>query len=90
MRGGLHVSGLIPGRADDEAGVAMARADFSGAYLLANRGFRKNETLFEITYRARITDWLAIQPAFQYIISPSGDPALKNAKVALIRVEAGL
>jgi len=87
---GLHVSGLIPGRADDEAGVAMARADFSDAYLLANTGFRKNETVFEITYRAQLTDWLAIQPAFQYIISPSGDPALKNAKVGLIRVEAGL
>ncbi|RLL51181.1 carbohydrate porin [Mariprofundus sp. EBB-1] len=87
---GLHVSGFIPGRGDDEAGVAMARADFSKAYLLANRGFKKNETVFEITYRAQLTDWLAIQPAFQYIISPSGDPALKNAKVALIRVEAGL
>jgi len=87
---GLHVSGLIPGRINDEAGVAMARVDFSDAYLLANTGFKKNETVFEITYRAQLTDWLAIQPAFQYIMSPSGDPALKNAKVGLIRVEVGL
>ncbi len=87
---GLHVSGLIPGRGSDEAGVAMARADFSDTYLLANPGFKKNETVFEITYRAQLTDWLAIQPAFQYVMSPSGDPALKNAKLGLIRLEAGL
>jgi len=86
---GLHVRGLIPGRVDDEAGVAMARIDFSDAYLIVNTGFRKNETVFEITYRARLSNWLAIQPAFQYIMSPSGDPALKSARLAFIRVESG-
>jgi len=87
---GLHVSGLIPGRGDDEAGVAMARSDFSDTYLLANPGFKKNETAIEITYRVQLTDWLAIQPAFQYVIAPSGDPALENATVGLIRFELSL
>jgi len=87
---GLHVRGLIPGRVDDEAGGgAMERADFLDAYLMADTGFRKNETVFEITYRTRLSNWLAIQPAFQYSISPSGDPALKSATLALIRVKSG-
>jgi len=87
---GLHMAGLIPGRADDEAGIAMARADFSSNYRTLNPGFKKAETAIEITYRAQLTEWLAIQPAFQYIISPSGDPLLRNAKVILMRAELSL
>jgi len=87
---GLHVSGPIPGREDDEFGIGMARADFSDAYLAANAGFTKNETVIEVSYRAQLTDWLAIQPAFQFIKSPSGDAALSNAKVSLLRVEISL
>jgi len=88
--GGLHVSGLIPGRGEDEAGIAFARADFSNNYRTVNAGFKKAETAIEITYRAQLTDWLAIQPAFQYILSPSGDPALRNAKVGILRAEVSL
>ncbi|ATX80933.1 porin [Mariprofundus ferrinatatus] len=88
--GGLHISGLIPGRGDDEAGIAVARADFSSNYRTINPGFKKAETVIELTYRAQLFDWLAIQPAFQYIISPSGDPALANAKVGILRAEIGI
>jgi len=87
---GLQISGLIPGRADDESGVAFARADFSSNYRSLNPGFKKAETVIELTYRAPLTDWLAIQPAFQYIMSPSGDPALHNARVGLLRVELSI
>ncbi|ATX78506.1 porin [Mariprofundus aestuarium] len=90
LGGGLHVSGLIPGRGDDEAGVAVARADFSSNYRTLNAGFKKAETVFELTYRAQLFDWLALQPAFQYILSPSGDPALANAKVGILRAEVSL
>ncbi len=87
---GVHVAGLIPGRADDEFGIAMARADFSDTYLTANAGFSKNETVFEVSYRAQLTDWLAIQPAFQFIKSPSGNTGLQDAKVSLLRVEISM
>jgi len=88
--GGFHFSGLIPGRSNDEAGIAFARADFSNNYRSLNPGFKKAETAIELTYRAPLTDWLAVQPAFQYIMAPSGDPALRNAKVGLLRLELSL
>ncbi len=44
------------------------------------------ETAFELTYRAKINDWMTVQPEFDYIVHPglgaqaNGTP-LKNALV---------
>jgi len=87
---GLHLSSPLADRQDDEAGIAFARAAFSSKYRADKPGFKSDEKVIELTYRAQVTDWLALQPAFQYIIAPSGNPANHNASVGLLRFEFGM
>jgi porin len=61
---GINVSGLIRGREDDMAGVAVTAGRFSG-----NAGA---ETTIEVTYRLHFGDYAYLQPDLQYIIFPSG------------------
>jgi carbohydrate-selective porin OprB len=49
----------------------------------------KAETNIEFTYRARVTDWLALQPDAYWVINPGTDPGLKNALVIGLRFEIG-
>jgi len=77
---GLHTHGLIPGRDEDDFGIAYIRAN-------THTG---NETVYELTYRAVFTPWLAIQPSFQLIQNPGGDPANPTIKVGLFRFEVAI
>ncbi len=86
---GLHVDGPFPGRAGDSFGIALARAGFSAVNRRAN-GLTRAEIVIETDYDAALTDWLHLHPAFQYIMHPGGDPALRAAKVVMLRVEASL
>ena len=45
------------------------------------------ETAFELTYRTPICERFAIQPGFQYVIDPAGDPDADDAFVAFLRAE---
>lgn len=83
---GLHWQGLWAARPDDEAGVAVTTSHASAKYRQLN-GAEAVETVFELTYRAQINDWAAIQPSLQYIHNPNMDPALSDATVAGVRVE---
>ncbi len=80
ISGGLRWRGPIPGRTDDNTGVAATWAHLSPyaqtpySYELAIEGF----------YTAQITPWLSIQPDLQYIIHPGG--AYQNALVATVQV----
>jgi len=77
---GLHMHGLIPSRAEDDLGIAYIQAK-------TNIG---SEVVYEFTYRASITPWLAIQPSFQMIQNPSGDPANRTINVGLLRFEIAM
>ena len=81
---GLHLAGAIPGRPDDEMGIALARAGFSNVYRRVNSSSRA-ETAVEFTYHAQLLDWLELQPSFQWIQHPGGDPALATAKAGMVR-----
>lgn len=84
--------GLIPGRADDDLALGVSRqanginfrraAESTGATVL------KNEDAYELTYNAVVTSYLSVQPDFQYVVHPGGDPALANAFVASVRITA--
>jgi len=78
--GGLHMHGLIPGRSEDDLGIAVARAD---THL-------DSETTLELTWRIVLTPWLALQPSYQIIDNPGGDRTIATAHVGLLRFEAGL
>jgi porin len=88
---GFNYTGLIPGRSGDELGFAVAAArngrEFRNAAANAGAPVDRWEVNFELTYRAQITPWLALQPDLQYIINPGTNPALKNAFVIGTRFE---
>ena len=85
---GLHYKGLLPGRDDDEFGIGFTRGHAGAkARQAAAPPLEANETALEITYRARLTPWLAIQPVLQRIFNPGHDRALGNARVAGARIE---
>lgn len=83
---GLNYQGLFDGRDDDAAGIAVTSSHASGWYrqvMIAD----SSETVVELTYRAQIKPWLALQPTLQYIFNPNMDPIQKNAWVMGARVE---
>lgn len=86
---GLVIQGPISGRSDDAFGLAVARAGFSNAHQQTN-GVLAAETAVEVTYDMAITDWLTVHPAYQWIQHPGGNPALKAANVAMLRVDIHL
>ncbi len=86
---GLTYRGLIPDRDEDDFGVSMARAYISD-HLRAASGQDNSETTLELTYRAQVTKALVVQPDFQWVSDPNADPALKDAKVFMLRFEIGL
>ena len=80
ISGGLRWRGPIPGRMDDNTGIAATWAHLSPyaqtpySYELAIEGF----------YTAQITPWLSVQPDLQYIIHPGG--IYNNALVATVQL----
>jgi porin len=68
---GANYVGLLPGRDEDTLGVAFTSAS--------------SEKTLEGTYMVKVNDHLSIQPDFQYVMNPSGDPAIKNASVITLR-----
>jgi len=77
---GLHLSGMIPMREDDEQGIAIANAS-------TRTGI---EHSIEATWHVALTDWLAVQPSMQWIINPGGDGSAASIRVALLRFEVAL
>ena len=83
---GLHYQGLFDGRDDDTAGIAVTNSHASSKYRQLNAS-DSSETVVEVTYRAQLKPWLAVQPMVQRIINPNMDTTLRNAWVAGMRLE---
>lgn len=84
---GVYYKGLLPGRDDDEAGIHFLRSHAGTKFRQATPTDIDHEDALEITYRAQITPWLAIQPSVQRIWNPGFDPALGNSWIVGGRVE---
>ena len=86
--GGFNFTGFIPGRANDIAGLAVARShvsnDFSDSQLAqgAPTPFTA-ETVVEATYKVQLAPWWTLQPDFQYIFTPGGEEGLVHDAVVL-------
>ncbi|MDE1147081.1 MAG: carbohydrate porin [Azospirillaceae bacterium] len=84
--GGLTWKALLPGRADDTLGLAVAYAQIGSAasgldqdYRHYGRPFypvRDHEVLLELSYQAVVAGWATIQPDVQYVIHPGGNVPL--------------
>ncbi len=80
---GIVGRGLIGSRAADAAGVYVSYADLSDA---AGAGFEEDEWVIDAYYRVQATGFFYVQPEIQYIINPSGDPAIDDALVGGVRL----
>ena len=92
-------AGLVLGtpferRPNDSAGIAIAIAragdPFRRVALLAGSPASYAETTLEVTYRAQVTPWFAIQPDVHLVIHPGFDPARRNAVVVGVRFDISL
>ncbi|NNE09981.1 MAG: carbohydrate porin [Gemmatimonadetes bacterium] len=92
--GGGVYRGLIPGRHEDELGVAVAATRFGDAYReaarLADAATDRWEVALEFSYLCQLSQWLSVQPDVQIIVNPGGDPSLDDATVLGIRFVIGL
>ncbi len=91
---GLVYTGLFPARPEDEIGFAIASAfigdEAKNAARAAGEPVSNAETSIELTYRAQLTDWLAIQPDIQYVLNPGVTGGLSDALVVGVRFEMAL
>jgi porin len=74
--GGITFSGMTPHRAEDVLGIGFAYTSLLNAHGL-NIGLpnaRTYEALLEICYSAQLKTGWSLQPDFQYIWQPGGDP----------------
>lgn len=88
---GVVYHGPVPGRHADRLGLGLAAAHngdtFEEARTAAGQPVEASEVTLELTYRAQVTDWLAIQPDVQYVINPGTEPDLDDALVVAGRFE---
>lgn len=89
---GLRYHGLIAGRDDDIAGIAVTVNHAGDKFRRLSRTngdptTDNDETDWELTYRAQIKPWLALQPNVQYIVNPGMDKTLENVWVVGFRTE---
>jgi porin len=90
---GFVYTGLVPGRPEDQLGLALAVSrngnPFLKAAALGGDFLDRRETNIELTYRGAVTDWLTLQPNIQYVRNPGTDPGLDDAFVVGLRFEMG-
>ena len=82
---GLVYKGLIPGRDQDQVGIAFAYGNYSFDKQLADerrgRTPQVYEAVLEFDYRIQVNKWFYAQPLLQYIIRPNGTGLVENATV---------
>jgi porin len=65
---GLRYQGILAHRPEDVCGLGLAKVLFSD--LSADQD---SETAVELFYRLQLSEWIALQPDLQYIVSPGGN-----------------
>ncbi len=96
--GTLLLAAALPGLAQTANGKPLAWSDrdrltggvdldasFRNLLTLA-AGFEKNEIAVDAYYRFQLTPAAYLQPEAQYIVNPSGDPAIDDALILGVRV----
>lgn len=86
---GLNWFAPIPGRADDIAGLAFSYTEYGDAYRRLNPALASAETAVELTYRAPLTEHLALQAIVQHHFNPlpADDGRRHDATVLGLRAE---
>jgi porin len=89
---GLHWRAPFPARPEDIAGIGATRAHIGAKYRQAQAGAgiatSDNESILELTYRASINRWLAVQPVAERLRDPGA--RRRDATVVGARLEFAL
>ena len=67
---GLNWFAPLPSRADDIAGIAISYTEFGREYRRTDQALAAAETALELTYRAKVTEHLALQAIVQRLFNP--------------------
>lgn len=90
--GGVY-TGANARRPTDQIGLAIAIAElgrpFMEAQQLEGSVLARREYNCELTYRAAINDWLAVQTDLQYVRNPGMDPDMDASWAIGLRLEVG-
>lgn len=87
---GLAYTGLIPGRDEDQLGLAIAIVNPTDSFKTGNPGVAAPETAIELNYFTQITPWLALKPDIQWIKNPGMLNNKSQATVIGMRIELSL
>ena len=91
---GATFVGLVPGRARDESGVAIAAAFNGDAFRDTARAAGNEPAVAEIvlewTHRIAFTEWFSLQGDVQYVVNPGGVRDRPDAVVLGLRWVVGL
>lgn len=81
--------GPLPGRDDDTLGLVCAGArrgePHRQAAMLADQPVARHELSWELTYRARVSDWLWLQPGLQHVLTHA--PGAGHSTLVFARAE---
>jgi porin len=81
---GLNWFAPLPGRADDIAGLAVSYTEYGDAYRRLDPALAAAETALELTYRAQLTERLALQAIVQRHVNPlAADDGSRHAATVL-------
>ena len=88
---GLRLRGPLAGRPDDSVTLGWTRSRLAPKWravqAAAGIDTAPAEEAFEITWRAMLTPWLALQPDLQYVRHPGGAAAARHATLVGARIE---
>lgn len=102
---GITLKAPIFGRDNDTFGVGYGLAKISSRAIQLDKDqaagigaypVRGSESFIEVTYQAQLAPWLAVQPDFQYVFTPSGgipnplDPAARIENEAIFGVRTNI
>jgi porin len=79
---GFVLDGIF--RDEDALGFAVSHTGFADDFRVVEGG-TSSETVFELTYQTRLSEWCVIQPDLQYIVDPQSNG--KNSFVFGLRTE---
>jgi porin len=82
LNAGIDLKGPLPGRKDDQFGIAYGLAKISGRHAALDRDrafftgmpfpIRSSEQIIEVIYLWQVAPWWQLQPDFQYVFDPGG------------------
>ncbi|MEW6294645.1 MAG: carbohydrate porin [Pseudomonadota bacterium] len=92
---GVSLHGPLAGRGDDSLALAWTQARLAPKFRAAQWrddgvATTRDESAVELTYRALVKPWLAVQPNLQRIRHPGGSADVPNATIVGMRLEVML